>query len=128
DRVVGEPVPGTPQHPVLDRALTQRPALVRTPVVQRSETAVPTAQRDGVRAGVHRGDLPVIESAGTEHPDPAARSGVLLRTGARDTLHIGAPRICHGRSPTSLFVPGHTGPRCRGAQGPASVRPHTPTS
>ena len=53
ERVVVVAVPGTPQETLLDRPLTQRPALVRTVVVQGAEGAAAPGQRDAPAVDGH---------------------------------------------------------------------------
>jgi hypothetical protein len=56
ERVVVVAVPGAAKEAVLDRALAQRPALMRTPVVQRRPFALIVDQRDLLETGVNGRD------------------------------------------------------------------------
>ena len=77
-RVVVEPMPRASQQAVLDRSLTQRPALVWAPVVERAVAPLVVRDRQRVRADVAGRHPALVEFPGLEHlaPRNIAAAGV----------------------------------------------------
>ena len=70
ERAVVEAVPRAAQQAVLDRALAERPALVRAVVVERRELPVVVDERDALVAGRDRRDAALGQLVGGEDAVP----------------------------------------------------------
>jgi len=73
-RVVVIPVPGTAQPAVLDRALAQRAALMRAPVLQRGQSRAAPGERDRAAVYGNAADPALSRDVYRIDPVPAASS------------------------------------------------------
>ena len=95
------PMPRTSQQPVLDRSLAQRPALMRTTVVQSRVTAFVVGHANGRPVARDRLDTPFREFIRSQHAMPYALHRRILFLGHHPTLAKAQPHPVHPRVTTT---------------------------